>query len=81
MGVDHAVTTEALDTGGPDRRPVESAGAPGHVGGDGDGVDDEPCCPSSMSSRMDPLSKARTGVPQAITSATLQPNGSSNPIW
>ncbi len=33
-----------------------------------------------MSSRMDPRSKAMTGVPHAIASATLKPKGSSKPI-
>ncbi len=36
--------------------------------------------PSSISSGIDPRGKAITGVPQAIASTTLYPNGSSNPI-
>ncbi len=40
----------------------------------------KPVGPSSISSPIEPRSKAITGVPHAIASTTLYPNGSSKPI-
>ena len=39
-----------------------------------------PVLPSSMSSGIEPRSNAMTGVPHAIASTTLKPNGSSKPM-
>ena len=62
---------EPLDCPGADRGAVEVGGSLDGGHGGVDVLDEEAGVPSSISSAIDPRSKAITGVPHAIASATL----------
>ena len=79
--VDHAGAPEPCHGPGPDRargrarpsrRPRATAASTSSTR--------KPVTPCSISSGIEPRRNAITGVPQAIASTTLNPNGSSNPI-